>query len=148
MGMKELAIIIVSLILGAILLLNMGPSFNKSGDAVKASVMTGEVSNIIASSRMWIASNSTDGTYTGLTMEKLQQSYFPSFLLSADKLYLSSRVEGKYKINVIAPGNAIEIQLTELDTKIKPYLFISLAKLGTITTSEAATNLITIIPFN
>jgi hypothetical protein len=146
MGMKELAIIIISLILGAILLLNMGPSFNKSGDAVKASVMTGEVSNIVASSRMWVASNSADGTYTGLTMEKLQQDYFKSFTLSADKLTMSSKVEGNYKLSIDASG--LVIHLTELDPKIKPYLFVSLAKLGTITTSAAATNLIDLRPFD
>lgn len=66
MGFREIAMIVVAIILGGILTLSIAPSMSASGNAVRAGVLNGEVETVAASAKMWMANN-TAGTFNGIS---------------------------------------------------------------------------------
>lgn len=74
MGFKEIAMIVVSLILGAILALNVAPSISASGDATKTSVLNSEFESVVGAAKMWMATSSTSGNFNGITVAKMRSN--------------------------------------------------------------------------
>lgn len=81
MGFREIAMIVVALILGGILALNVAPSISASGDATKASMLNSEFESIASASKMWMANNSTTGNFTGINAEEVSDT-IPNLVLS------------------------------------------------------------------
>ncbi|MFA6395668.1 MAG: hypothetical protein WCW84_06840 [Sulfurimonas sp.] len=66
MGFKEIAMIVVGLILAGILALAIAPSISASGDSTKASVLNSELESVASAGKMWMVNNTTSGTFTGI----------------------------------------------------------------------------------
>ncbi len=71
MGFREIAMIVVSLILVGILGLAVAPSITASGDATKTSVVGSEIETVAKASKMWMTNNSIRGDFTGITAEAI-----------------------------------------------------------------------------
>jgi hypothetical protein len=143
MGFKEIAMIVVSLILGGILALNVAPSISASGDATKTSVVNSEFESVTSAARMWMANISTTGTFTGITAQAMSAN-IPNLVLNGTGATskLESKVLSTITYGVAAGGtgdNSVVITISGLSgvTGAEASLATSLiAKYGT----ESVTN--------
>lgn len=68
-GFREIALLVVGIILGSIAVLGVAPSVSASGSAVKAGVLNGEVETVAAGARLWMVNNGT--TFAGINPETM-----------------------------------------------------------------------------
>jgi hypothetical protein len=125
MGFREIAMIIVSLILGGILALNVAPSISASGDATKTSMLNGEFESINSAAKMWMSNNSTTGTFNGLTPTAMTNT-IPNLTITA--LKFTSKVNSAVNYDVASATT----------TSTDDSALITINGLNTTTGAEAA----------
>jgi hypothetical protein len=128
MGFKEIAMIVVSLILAGILALNIAPSISASGNATKASVLNSEIESIAGAGKMWMANNSSTGTFTGINAEAMT-STIPALTMTG------TGATSKFTSKVL---NTIEYTIASATTtSADDSIQITVVNLDDISTAEA-----------
>ena len=91
MGFREIAMIVVSLILVGILGLAVAPSITASGDATKGAIVVNEIEAIVAAANMYAVNTNQDGDITGLTAESVSK-FIPNLQVNSMTARLKSKV--------------------------------------------------------
>ncbi len=69
MGFKEIAMIVVALILAGILGLSVAPSISASGVATTTSMLNSEFESVISAGKLWVVNNSGVANFNGITSQ-------------------------------------------------------------------------------
>ena len=120
MAFREIAMIVVSLILVGILGLSVAPSITASGDATKTSVVASEFETIIKTSKMWMTNNSIAGDFTGINAASMS-NILPTVAveISGATSAFVSKVDSNIKYKIISAttsstNDSIEITISGL----------------------------------
>ncbi len=152
MGFREIAMIVVSLILVGILGLAVAPSITASGDATKTSVVASEFDSVLSASKMWMANNSTAGNFNGVTAQAMS-AQIPNLTASGSGATstLVSKVNTSitYQIasaTTTSTDDSVQITISGLTaiSGAEASLATSLATKGTVTNTSATDGILVV----
>ena len=110
MAKSEILMWVAGIIMMIILGLAVAPTVTKSGDTARIALVNGELNAIRNTSMLWVAQNSPDGTFTGIS-STLLQTYLPGLDLVDGKLVSKANSSITYSI-VPRTGDTSQISIT------------------------------------
>ena len=110
MAKSEILMWVAGIIMMIILGLAVAPTVTKSGDTARIALVNGELNAIRNTSMLWVAQNSPDGTFTGIS-STLLQPYLSGMTLTGGKLVSKANSSITYSI-VPRTGDTSQISIT------------------------------------
>lgn len=110
MAKSEILMWVAGIMMMIILGLAVAPTVTKSGDTARIALVNGELNAIRNTSMLWVAQNSPDGTFTGIS-STLLQTYLPGMTLTGGKLVSKANASIQYSI-AVKSGDTSQLAIT------------------------------------
>lgn len=110
MAKSEILMWVAGIMMMIILGLAVAPTVTKSGDTARIAVVNSELNALRNTSMLWVAQNSPDGTFAGIT-STLLQTYLPGMTLTGGKLVSKANASIQYAVTV-KTGDASQLTIT------------------------------------
>lgn len=110
MAKSEILMWVAGIMMMIILGLAVAPTVTKSGDTARIAVVNSELGTIRNTAMLWVAQNSPDGTFSGITSTNIS-TYLPGLDLVGGKLVSKANSSITYSI-VPKTGDTSQISIT------------------------------------
>lgn len=107
--MKELLMLLATLVLGAIIGTGVYPIMSKSQDAGRVSLVNTEIGSIKTAALLWLVKDS-DGTFTSVSVANLT-SYVPGFTVTSNKFVSKANSDITYDV-AVKTGDSTQFTIT------------------------------------